>query len=275
MNSTLRKISLSLQVDITWIRTKGIPYKWRYLAKKYLFLIFPYLFWDKTSHTYALSLFGKKVYIPNKEHIAFLQGTYTDHAYLKKYIQPNAIVIDVGAHVGEFALVCATILHAKEVFSFEPVKRSYDLLEQNTPFRAYYGAIGTEKIQKIYVAENTVASSGFSNTKKEETELTPCISPDHISEIVSLDHIDLFKIDVEGMEYDVLMASKETLRKSLYIIVELSLHREATNKAVQTIELLHEIIPHVELIHIGSIFTKHHQTRQIAVDMLFYNSMHT
>lgn len=269
MPSIVQKILLSLAIDIQWLTTPGIPYKLRYLWKKYLFLCFSFAFWDAKSHSYRLSLFGQTMHIPNREHIAFLQGTFTDHAYLQTYIAPGATIIDIGAHVGEFALVCSTCLAAKDIFSFEPVKYPYELLSLNTRFHTFHAAVGNGNEVTMYIPQNTLTSSIFKTSQNDTVEVLSCISPDTLPEIASLPHIDLFKIDVEGMEYDVISASKETIRKSSHILVELSLNRPCTKSALDTIALLKEFIPDIQLLHVGTVFTIH--TNQVAVDMLFSN----
>lgn len=272
MTSLLWKIGMSFAIDAEWIATPKNRYRWRYLVKKYLLIALPFLFWDKKTHAYAVTVWDRKIRIPTIEHIAFLQGICTDHAYLRHYIPQDATVIDIGAHIGEFALVSKQYLRAKQVFSFEPIRKTYDLLQLNTPFAAYHAAVGTEKEQDMYIGKNTVAASAFRASKQDILECSPCVSVDAIPEIAVLANIDLFKIDVEGMEYDVLLASKETLKKSSYILIELSLHRPATQQAMETIALLQDIVPGIQLIRVGTIFAQKKTSQQVAFDALFYNS---
>ncbi|OGY31140.1 MAG: hypothetical protein A3C02_00950 [Candidatus Andersenbacteria bacterium RIFCSPHIGHO2_02_FULL_45_11] len=270
MYSLLEKIYLSFVIDVHWLRTPRIPDRWKYLLQKYFFLLFPYLYWNKEHNAYKLKLLNRIVYIPTIEHITFLQGTYIDHAYLKQYIKPNAVVIDVGAHAGEFALVCTTLLNAQEIYSFEPLKKIYELLRLNTPYAAYHAAVGTAEHQTLYIPKNTVASSIFQTSPEDTPEESHSISLDGMPQITRLPHIDLLKIDVEGMEYDVLMASKTAIKKSSYICIEVSMHRPSTKSALDTLALIKECVPNIQIVHIGTIFP-FKTGRQVAVDILLHN----
>ena len=43
-------------------------------------------------------------------------------------IDENDVVVDVGAHIGLFALYASQFCNNGKIYSFEPVKENYDLL---------------------------------------------------------------------------------------------------------------------------------------------------
>ena len=265
------KARLSLHLDLSWIRIPENRYTWQYIIKKYVFIVLSPLFWDRASTSYSIRLLGRRAYIPTVEHVAFLQGTYIDHAYLATYIGTNPTIIDIGAHTGEFAIVCETILDPKTIFSFEPIEQSYTLLKHNKRDHIYHFGIGTKQHQMMYIGKNTVTASGIMDSPEDRTEVVSCKKLDDIQEIRSLERIELLKIDVEGMEYDVIQASKTTIQKSEYILIEISFGRESKATTFQTIELLRSYVPRLRLVHIGNVFYNRDHTTQVAVDMLFHN----
>lgn len=260
----------SLKLDAHWISTPGIPGKWAFLLKKYELLLFPFLF-KTQENVYAINLWGRKLLLPSYSHIGLLQSNFPDHMALREYVSKNPIVVDVGAHVGEFAMFAEIVLNAKQIYSFEPVKKSFELLSHNTSNTNYNVAIGNSSSLELFVPEQTGMSSQSKTTEPYYKERVSCTSLDAIQAIQSIHTIDLLKIDVEGMEYDVISASPKTIKKSSYITIEAALQRPGTKNAVDTIELLKEICPSIQLIHIGHIHRYSDTGIQAAVDFIFHN----
>lgn len=264
----------SLQVDSKWIRSVGIPWsiKTAFLVQKYLFIILSPLYWSTRSQAYAVSIAKRTFYFPSIRHIAFIQGIFMDHSYLARLIPPSSIVVDVGAHIGEFALVCDTILHTKHILCIEPVNASYRLLKKNIPHvNAYNVAIGTGRYHDIHVPPDTVQASGIPQSNSGVLEQPTWKSMDDIREIQQLEYIDLLKIDTEGTEWDVIQSSQKTVQRSRYIIVEMSINRDSTIPAIEMLEGLQRIVPSIQPIHVGNIFTDYNTKKQLAADILFYN----
>ncbi len=86
----------------------------------------------------------------------------------------------------------------------------------------------------------------------------------------SLKKIDLLKIDVEGAELEVIKGMKNAMKKSKYVLIELSLDRNnsdpGSNKVVR--EMLNN---NFHIYHIGRIFSPGVGEQQGAVDVLFKN----
>lgn len=263
-------IQLALQsfaLDTQWVRIPNLPEKYLFLWKKYIFLIFYPAFKDANTRSYRITLWNRSIYLENRENIGILQSVFVHNHYLKKIIRPNGVIIDVGAHTGEFALFCDIYLHAKSVYSFEPIKKSYELLAKNKQDRTYHMAIGTAQHLIMHIPKHSAMTSPFPVPGESTQERTDCAQLDAIPEIQALSAIDLLKIDVEGMEYDVLAASTHALKKSHYLLLELSVNRPASQPAPQTIAYITSIIPNIALEYIGQIFRDRKNT--IAADLLF------
>ena len=116
--SLLTRAFRSVQLDIQWIKTPAIQEKWRFLLTKYLFIAAPFLFWNKTAGAFKIPGWKRATYITSPDRIAHLQSIFIDHAHLQNIIPKGGILVDVGAHIGEFALLANTCLSPKEVYSF-------------------------------------------------------------------------------------------------------------------------------------------------------------
>jgi FkbM family methyltransferase len=135
-----------------------------------------------------------------------------------KQIQPQHLIVDVGAYEGAFSLVsravCGNVIHA-----FEPNKRTYFRLVDYLKKRSVHGvyvyplAISTQD-KEVFLEE----AGGSSNIRgSAEAQMLPqsslCICKP-LTDIIETDrHIFFMKIDTEGCDLDVLESSKPFLEK--------------------------------------------------------------
>lgn len=259
----------SFELDIPWLFLPYFTEKYMFLWKKYIFLVAYPLFWHRKSKAYRIKLWGRYMFLENRENLGVIQSVFIYNAHLKHSVPPGATVIDIGAHIGEFALFCNVYLKAKTIYSFEPIATSYRLLQKNKPEHSYPVAIGAQDTLLMHIPKHTVMASTFSSPQDTRQEYVTSIPLDTMPEVSKLHSIDLFKIDVEGMEYDVLGASKDIIPKSKYILMEASIDRPASKSTMETLQYLQHLVPDIKLIHIGQMFGN--ETHTDAADMLFYN----
>jgi len=145
-------------------------------------------------------------------------------------LHPGMVVFDVGGNIGEIALCAARrVGDAGSVYSFEPIPGLYDTLQYNLSRngldQAHPIPVGvSNKVgsARIYVC----GSRGGDGTVNEglgtlyPSEATPLLSCeiklttlDDFCNEMSIDRLDLIKIDVEGSELDVLKGGAETLKR--------------------------------------------------------------
>jgi FkbM family methyltransferase len=147
----------------------------------------------------------------------------------------SAIVFDVGANVGNYSLAVRKRFPQVSIHSFEPVKKTFDLLVRNTVndnISTYnLGFSDTRGVGKIF---NTVNSEDteiaslyqdvFSDIFKSEAEITSDeFSMDTIDEFCSANNIggiDFLKIDVEGHELFVLKGAAQMIKNDHLKIVQ-------------------------------------------------------
>lgn len=121
------------------------------------------------------------------------------------------VVFDIGANVGLYSL--ALSLHAKKVFSFEPVPRNVAYLYHN---------LRLNKVNNVFIAPCAIGSKSKLTLFEEGTNTaTGKVSEEGIQPVfvVALDDFcstfkvlpELLKIDIEGAEYDLLLGAKKSL----------------------------------------------------------------
>ncbi len=244
----------SLYLDIQFV-SFPLP-KWEiiiFLIKKYILLLKNIIFGFKPGQSY-IKIFGHNYYYYDKFGIAFLQSVMIEGQCLTSYIKPNSIIVDVGAHVGEFNLFSKLILKALQVISIEPIKQSYLLLRKNAAGKTYNFAVSTEKNVIMYTHDTTIMSSSLKNGRAERTEKCQGIYLDNLEEVNKLKKIDLLKIDVEGAEYNVLITSQKTLKKTRYLFIEASINRPSYGDIHDILHLVKKSCPLAKLIYIGKPF---------------------
>ena len=262
----------SLQLDIEFLSLDlSLDDKIEFLWKKYLLLL-RNIFLRFVFRNNYIALFGRKYFFDDKYGIAVLQSTYADNFLLKDFIKKNAVVVDIGANIGQFRFFCEHVLSAKRVYSFEPIRATYEVLRKNFPRNSYNFAISTQKKLTFFIPGLSVWASSLPQENNVRKENVVGMRLDSIKELEKENKIDLLKIDVEGAEEDVLKASKTILKKSQFILIEVSIDRVATTDVFSLMQTLKTILPRVSLIRIGRSYNNPTTHTTGAVDMLFKNN---
>ena len=146
-------------------------------------------------------------------------------------------VIDVGANIGQFAVDASELYPDAVIYSFEPLPGPYNQLLINTKsfskFNPYNIALSDHKgTTKMYSNDFSQSSSILEMAESHKkafphsTNATPVKvkvqTLDAIFNGVQLDTDILLKIDVQGLEKQVLDGGKETIKKVKVIIIETS-----------------------------------------------------
>ncbi|MAT09317.1 MAG: hypothetical protein CL707_09495 [Chloroflexi bacterium] len=146
-------------------------------------------------------------------------------------------VIDVGANIGQFAVDASELYPDAVIYSFEPLPGPYSQLLINTKsfskFNPYNIALSDHKgTTKMYSNDFSQSSSilemaeshkkAFPHSKNATPVKVKVQTLDAIFNGVELDTDILLKIDVQGLEKQVLDGGKETIKKVKVIIIETS-----------------------------------------------------
>jgi FkbM family methyltransferase len=152
---------------------------------------------------------------------------------LKKMLRPNDVFIDIGANIGYFSLLSATVSPSVKVISFEPVKDLFQKMNENLSINgsknivAINAAIGEMNEQReLYLSTpDNLGMSSFHQPenysgRKEKVEV---IAFDDWFKTSGLTKIDLIKLDVEGSELAALKGMNAVLEKQKpALIVEIN-----------------------------------------------------
>lgn len=200
-----------------------------------------YGLWNKTTST----MFDHKTTNGTVFHLrknAWDSGIVMESWWLKSYtrhlknVRNDAVVIDIGAHIGTFSLFAATKYPRSHVYSFEPSPENFALLNKN---------IETNNLAKRITSFNIAVTDGKKKTvtlnfhpsnfgmhsvifdydlgEKGERHEVKAISLEKIFYENKIKMCQILKLDCEGAEYEILFSTpKKILVKIKNIVMEYS-----------------------------------------------------
>ncbi len=151
-------------------------------------------------------------------------------------VHPGDIVVDVGAHIGRYALSAAR--NASKVVAVEPDPSNFRLLERNVSLNGLSNVVLIPKALSSVAGTRSLALAGKENTGTSrvlsgesaarraaassgvvsvETETL-----DQLVDAIGLGRIDWLKIDVEGHEIAVLQGGESALRITRWLALEVT-----------------------------------------------------
>ena len=175
--------------------------------------------------------------------MVFLDRTYHQKRIINFLKNKNIkLLIDVGAHKGEFINCGLQIKSIEKIIAFEPQKKIFELLKKkfihNNKVNLNNTALDIENSKKK-IKINKLSSTSTLNERKRnslyykfksfllyekddiisEYEIKT-ISFDNFFKSINLDPNTLLKIDTEGYEFNVLQGAREKIENVKYVLIE-------------------------------------------------------
>jgi FkbM family methyltransferase len=169
-------------------------------------------------------------------------GLEPEIAVLPALVPRHAIALDIGANMGIYTYVLASL--AERVHAFEPQSAccavisgwadGRDVHVHNVGVGARAGEL-TLHIPVIAGRKVGTRASFVSTDDQHVNETVPVLAIDDLG----LDSVGFVKIDVEGFEYDVLLGASETLRRCKpALLVEMDRQRQSRETFERTLSFL-------------------------------------
>lgn len=153
-------------------------------------------------------------------------GTYEDeiNKLIRISLQPGNVALDIGSNIGLQSLRMSQAVGTQgKVYAFEPLNYLREKCNQNIKLNKAlnievlaFALSDKENEATFKINKNSWNQGTFNiNGKTEGTEEQRVIIKvaDRLPEIMALERLDLIKIDVEGLEYQVLLGLTHTLTK--------------------------------------------------------------
>ena len=175
--------------------------------------------------------------------MVFLDRTYHQKKIIKFLKNKNIkLLIDVGAHKGEFINCGLQIKSIEKIIAFEPQKKIFELLKKkfihNNKVNLNNTALDIENSKKKIKTNKLSSTSTLNEINRNslyykfksfllyekdaiisEYEIKT-ISFDNFFKSINLDPNTLLKIDTEGYEFNVLQGAREKIENVKYVLIE-------------------------------------------------------
>ncbi len=244
--------SLSLDFKFLKITQWSFSRKVVFLLKKY-YLLFLYLSGIRkfSLGQSFVNLFGRKIFFDCRFGLAGYQATLARH---QKMINVGGVkeirtVIDVGANVGLFSMLIRERFPEATIYAIEPVRRIFRALRKN--FRGDAKTVAINKAisdfcgsSKMVFDENCSGLSHLVDKNIDENgkgiiEDVEVQTLDAFVQEHGIGVVDILKIDVETFEKHVLEGARNTLEKTRYLVIEVTMEDNANYSFSELIGLLY------------------------------------
>ena len=147
-------------------------------------------------------------------------------AVLRSVLQPGGVFVDVGANIGYFSLLAASLVgESGRVVAFEPlpklvqqIRRSADQNQFNW-LHVVPKALGKiPGVMSLALAAGNIGGSSLVASQQSGNRVEVEVGTLN-TELADFERIDLMKIDVEGFEYEMLVGAKEVLERYRPVLV--------------------------------------------------------
>lgn len=162
--------------------------------------------------------------------------------HIRSVLTDNDIVLDIGANIGYYTLVCA---HAKKIYAYEPSLSNYTLLTQNIALNglghvvAQRSAVG----DRFGTARLNISAHGNLHTIRNidasftGTETVP-VQP--LSALIQTKKPTFIRMDVEGYEHVILKGAQNKLKKVKRLFIELHPHLIPKHETIELLTIMRD-----------------------------------
>jgi FkbM family methyltransferase len=155
-------------------------------------------------------------------------------AAVRRFLRPGSTFVDVGANVGDYSLLAASIVgDAGRVLCFEPEPQNRYWLQKSIDLNGYknmdvfpVALSDTNRQASLYLGEIAGYHTLIPGHPERQagTITVPTRTLDsHLKEL-GRERIDMMKIDVEGAELQVLRGARTTMENNPQMILFLEIH---------------------------------------------------
>jgi FkbM family methyltransferase len=213
-----------------------------YISKAYLIYRLRSLLWffiklrkNVLNYQYG-NRFKIKLYTSSKLSKLIYCGQFEkdEFGYIDKYINKDSVIFDIGANIGLHSLYFSCVIGSDGFcYSFEPVKSTYDRLNENIEFNVFKNIkafniafSNSDQTLDIYRSKNGYDAwnslAGFQNISDNKFEISKVECKkldDFLDSNPSIRPPDFIKIDTEGWELNVLKGAQNYLTNNSPVLM--------------------------------------------------------
>lgn len=145
---------------------------------------------------------------------------------IKHYVQSGDVVLDVGANIGYYSVLCSKIVgDSGKVLAFEPTKHFAEICKENIKINELqnvslfeFGLSNNESCTDIFIGDNSATMHWLVDSPRNggepiDKETIRLKTLDSIIDSLNVDKIDFIKVDIDGHEPSFLEGAWDTITK--------------------------------------------------------------
>jgi len=206
------------------------------------------------------------------EVVAVLSGRDYPAQFILPYLRKEAVIVNIGAHIGTFDLFVNGLCENCHLYDFEPERSNYELLKVNLELNNIRNvnlnnmAVSDQDGWLQFAGEETYKNEFHSDAKGGVRIKT--IKLDTFIEENQIDGIDLLKMDCEGSEYDILPGFNGIFKCSA---IMMEYHLMGSGKAELNVYQNDEFLIHL-LLKCGFRLSYHLRNHHLKSGILFFEN---
>jgi len=235
-----------------------LPFRWQVAISRFKSSLGYYIKTERRELVvnYFLGHYSIHVDTANDVERRFLSGGYEDDtlAIVRKLVRPGDICLDIGANVGAVTIALADqVGTAGRVYSFEPGPSFQERLRSNLLLNPSIASVVIPDGRALSIANtklkwqlSTTAHGTATTYENGMDSSAPVVEVEAIRiddhpTLKSLARLNFIKLDVDGLEYEILQGGSQTLQKHRPILYyETNMWNEEMKLAAKNIEKLIE-----------------------------------
>ncbi len=175
-----------------------------------------------------------------------VKETVLEHCYERQGtpVGDGWTIVDVGAGIGDFAILAASLSADNRLFAFEPFPESFALLLKNLQLNGIANVVplaqaisGVSGTLSLDLSAPEAVQIGTAQELAVQTVTVPALSLGDAFAQLSIQNCDLLKLDCEGAEFPILLHAPERVLQQIDRIV-MEVHDSAEYQRQELVDLL-------------------------------------
>lgn len=171
---------------------------------------------------------------------------FSENCYYLELEKEDPVIVDAGAHIGMSVLYFKMLFPKARIIAFEPIEENFKLLQKNVEenqlenVELYQAVVapksGVLRIQEPIGEDAWKSGAGIipKGWKGIQTNKEIKAQAVGIEEILQ-DNIEIFKMDIEGMEYEIIRNCGDKIRNVQTWIIEVHPRKDHRIEEIQKI----------------------------------------